>query len=251
MSSFNPQSLNAGEKFRFDEIPFGWWGYVVGACIENKLYFITDKYGLNGITKAGIIQCEVAKKQKKGQLRNVLVPVKDVWQEATEEGKQPPFPTFSAQLPPALKAHEHRKPHVSHGDFAYQWWLFRDKLQAQLARDKNLSPATLYKSKIGQKICGPGDFDEELFGRAARGKEVSEPDAGKADIILTDETIKSFIGTAYIGLGACKLTGAIGDGSNADGKWQWEIQLIKRSETGSDVEIQEEPEHTDEGINTE
>lgn len=242
IGSFKTFYKNENDPFKFKEIPLGWWSYIVGACVERELYFITDQYGNNGRGENRIISGELVKTQPGSKLDGVIVPVvRPSWFNGQTGELIPLSPPANLPLPmtadniTADNKHRPRTPHLSHGQFSYQWWLFNDKVQADGAVDHKLSPATLYREHIGKKICGPGDPDEELFGRSANGKDDPTPAPRNAntDIELFDETLKNFRGSAYLGLGACKLSEVSGDGSNADGKWKWTYVLVRSSGIGS------------------
>ena len=78
--SFYKDVSEEGE-FKLENVPTGWWCYIVCAQVENKAYDITMPLGDNGFHERKEISSDQLKSHR--TIEHIIVPVHDVWYEST------------------------------------------------------------------------------------------------------------------------------------------------------------------------
>lgn len=140
-----------------------------------------------------------------------------------------PQPTPTPTPQPAPPPTQISRPAPHHGDFLYQWWLFEDKPQYELAKERRLSPYTLKARNIGNKLNGPGTREEAEYGIRTGG--VNRSEKGTPTITDYDELISDPKNRGkWVALGACRPV-EIQDGhpAQADRFWHWDGEKIPGS----------------------
>ncbi|MBN1543923.1 C1 family peptidase [Candidatus Woesearchaeota archaeon] len=130
---------------------------------------------------------------------------------APQPAPKPAQPTIPPPAPMTSPA-----PH--HGEFLYQWWLFDDEAQFDLAKGRGLSPHTLkHRHNFGKKLNGPGVDDDDNFGI----RTIANTPFVNVEQLISDPHNRGRI----VALGACRLVELPPSqrhiASASDGFWKW------------------------------
>ncbi|MBU2561960.1 MAG: C1 family peptidase [Nanoarchaeota archaeon] len=114
-------------------------------------------------------------------------------------------------------------PAPHHGEFLYQWWLFDDTAQFDLANGRGLSPHTLkHRHNLGRKLDGPGVNDDDNFGI----RTIANTPFVNIEQLIADPRNRGKI----VALGACRLVELPPSqrhiAAASDGFWKWTSRKI-------------------------